>query len=266
MPLDDASFPADEAAALLLAARRENRLLPTLPGPLRPRSAAQAYAVQDAVLRGLGPVGGWKAGPPKPDGQIFASAVPQALVLRDPGALPALAAAPEAEVELGLVLGRDLGPEAARDPAALRAAIAAVHVAVELLASRFADRRALDSLLPLADAQSNAAILLGPALGSAGLLDVARIEAALRIDGRPAGQDRGAPAGATILESLAWLAGHAAARGVPLRAGQVIVTGARVGPVPLPPGVSVEATLRPGGHPGGTLSFRLPAAGQARAG
>lgn len=263
MPLDDIPFPAAEAAALLLAARREGRTLTTLPEALRPRSIAQAYAVQDAVLRGQGPVGGWKAGPPKPDGQVFAAPVPQALVFHAPDALPDLGAALEAEVELGLVLGRDLGPEAATDPAALRAAIASVHVAVELLASRFADRRALDYALPLADAQSNAAILLGPALGGVGLLDAGRIDTALRIDGRPAGQDRGAPSGEAILASLAWLAGHAAARGLPLRAGQVVVTGARVGPVPLPAGVPVEATLRPAGGDGATLAFRLHGAGRA---
>ncbi|MFC0411032.1 fumarylacetoacetate hydrolase family protein [Roseomonas elaeocarpi] len=253
---DDAAFPAEEAAAFLHALRRDGRTVATLPEMLQPRSLAQAYAVQDAALRRLGPVGGWKVGPPKPDGQIFCAPVPQSLVFHAPAALPVLAPSLEAEVEVGLVLGRDLvAADAGLEPAALRAAVATVHVAVELLASRFRDRRAVDSLLPLADAQSNAAIVLGPALGDGALLAFEQLDAALWIDGQPAGSSRRGPSGAAILRSLAWLIGHAAERGVALRAGQALVTGARVGPVPVPHGALLEAELSPGGR----MSLRLPA-------
>ena len=252
---------AEAAAELLLGARRDARPIPTLPEALRPHSVAAAYAIQDATLRRLGSIGGWKAGPPKPDGTILCAPIPAALIFDSPAELPALLApSPEIEVELAIRLGKDLLPGTGTpDPERVRRAVTSVHVAAELVWARFTDRDRLDPLLPLADCQSNAAVILGPVIGDADLLDFEHLTGWLRIDGVPAGEDRDRPSGPTVLRSLAWLAGHAAERGAPLRAGQLVITGARIGPLPFRPGTRVEAALG-GGAP---LALRVIAASHA---
>lgn len=49
-----------EAAALLQEAREKARPLRAFPDALRPQTLQDAYAVQDAVLSGLGSIGEWK--------------------------------------------------------------------------------------------------------------------------------------------------------------------------------------------------------------
>jgi 2-keto-4-pentenoate hydratase len=232
----------ETAAALLLKARGDGTRLPCLPAALRPVSIDAAYAIQRAVLHDLGPVGGWKAGPPKPDGAIHASPIPASCVLLAPAKVPStLAPWPELEVELALRLNHDL--PTGGDASEALAAIGSLHVAVEVVSSRFEDRLRLDPLQPLADSQGNAAIVLGPALDDWREPGWTVPSAALWLDGLPAGDKPGGPALPTVLRVLAWLAGHAEAQGHPLRAGQVVMTGARIGPVPLRPGQAVRAAL-----------------------
>jgi hypothetical protein len=52
----------ERAAQVLITARARRSVLPTLPDDVRPRSAADAYAIQDAVADAIGPIGGWKVG------------------------------------------------------------------------------------------------------------------------------------------------------------------------------------------------------------
>jgi 2-keto-4-pentenoate hydratase len=54
---------AEEAARLLCIARRNREPLAELPPGCRPQSDADAYQIQDAVIRRLGEtIGGWKVG------------------------------------------------------------------------------------------------------------------------------------------------------------------------------------------------------------
>ena len=54
---------AEEAARLLTAARGGGEPLAELPPGCRPQSDADAYQIQDAVIRRLGEtIGGWKVG------------------------------------------------------------------------------------------------------------------------------------------------------------------------------------------------------------
>src|SRR5690349_22350039 len=58
------TFDIERAASLLLEGRRQHRQVePFAPGPA---SADDAYRVQDAVARRLGPLGGWKVGAKAP--------------------------------------------------------------------------------------------------------------------------------------------------------------------------------------------------------
>ena len=60
--------PALRAARMLVAARRERRLIERLPLDCRPGDLAAGYAVQAEVAGMLGAIGGWKIGAADPGG------------------------------------------------------------------------------------------------------------------------------------------------------------------------------------------------------
>ena len=68
----------EEAARLLLEARRSGKKLEALPEPFRPDSVEDGYAIQQTVARHLGAIAGWKVGAPNTEatplcGPIFAA-------------------------------------------------------------------------------------------------------------------------------------------------------------------------------------------------
>src|SRR5438046_2515629 len=102
-----------QAAELLVEARRSGRPLDGLPPALRATSAAQAWAIQDAVMALLGErAGGWKVGVvdgvPPSCAPMFAS-----LIRPSPLSIPA-ATVPllGVEAEIAVRIGRDLPPRA----------------------------------------------------------------------------------------------------------------------------------------------------------
>jgi 2-keto-4-pentenoate hydratase len=226
---------AEQAARLLVGARRGGHRLAELPEELRPATIGQAYAIQDAIIRQLGPIGGWKVGPRR--GNVDPSCAPlsAALIHASPGHFaPGEVPAAEAEVEIAVKLGRDLPPRGkAYGPDDLREAIVAIHPAIELLSSRFVDRKVAAPLSVIADSQSNAAVVLGEELADWRGLDLGRVAMRLRLGGVEVARTEGGPGTEEVLGALAWLADHAAARTGGLKKGDVVITGARVGPWPL---------------------------------
>lgn len=123
--------------------------------------------------------------------------------------------APRVEAEIALVLGRDVD-----DPAIAADCVDHALPAIEIVDSAIADWdvRLFDTV---ADNASGWGIVLGMTLARNGTIESRGIGAATL----------GGP-----LKALDWLAHHAAARGVPLRAGEIVMTGA-LGPVlPAVPG------------------------------
>jgi hypothetical protein len=59
--------PARRAARMLVAARRERRLIERLPLDCRPGDLAAGYAVQAQVAGMLGAIGGWTIGAADPE-------------------------------------------------------------------------------------------------------------------------------------------------------------------------------------------------------
>ncbi|MBJ3786125.1 hypothetical protein [Devosia sediminis] len=81
--------------------------------------------------------------------------------------------------------------------------------------------------MQLADLQSNGAVVVGRDLDRGITASLATLDVTLSLDGKAVNSvDKGASWDA-IVKDIAWLAGHAEARGLPLKAGQVIITGAR---------------------------------------
>jgi 2-keto-4-pentenoate hydratase len=216
----------ESAARLLLKARRNSAPLDALPEACRPEDEADAYAIQDAVARQLGQQRGWKVGAPTPDaapnfGPIFT-------LVDAPAQFPSAAHRHFGiEAEIAFRFGRDLPGGAPRE--LVLAAVADVHLAMEIVESRFKDLRAAAPLSILADNISNGALVLGPALRGWPGLDLARPPSRVVIDGVEVGRCTSGNTGGDPIRLLVSLVNHAAARGRPISAGQVVTTGATTG-------------------------------------
>lgn len=233
MTMHDSPNAIEAAATSLSKVIGDRTRLTALPGS-GPDSEAEAYAIQDAVVRAVGPRGGWKVSPLR-EGRARCSPIPARFFVDAPAQFDATflsGCLAEAEIavrfkEAPLARGR------APSPANLADCIASVHPAVELLSSRFAVPDSAPDLHRLADLQGCAAVVLGaPATGWSGL-EFAELPFALALAGQEVSLKLNSPTTGQTLEALCWLADHAASRGTPLKAGDVVITGARLGPVSL---------------------------------
>jgi 2-keto-4-pentenoate hydratase len=214
-----------ELASALIAAHDGGPLIETVPEALTPADLDTVYATQDEIIRQIGAVGGWKVAAgvshppicsPIPADRYFAAAdlingKQHRIFL--------------AEIEVAVRLGADLSAGASE--AEVEAAIESLHPSIELVANPFANRDATPRNLQLADLQSNGAVIVGTALDREIIGSLDKLAVTLELDGKPAHQVEKGASWDDTLKAIAWLSGHAAGRGMPLRAGQVIITGAR---------------------------------------
>ena len=174
----------------------------------------------------------------QPDfGALFAD-----MAVPDGGALdPARALQPKAEAEIALVLSADLD-DAQASPEAVAAAVASVHAAIEIVDSRIADWK-ITFADTVADNGSSAFFVLAKEGMPLAGLDLYTAGMVLEINGDIASLGAGAAALGHPLEAAAWLARTLAARGEPLRRGDVLLTGALGPMVALTPGDHVRAVV-----------------------
>ena len=219
---------AEKAAQLLLTARKTGSTLPHFPEELRPASQADAHLIQNALLVSMGPAGGWKVfagNDPAP----FLSPIPANLIwdqgVQTPrGPLSIVLV----ELEIAAVLSRDL-PAAERPYTAeeVRSAIVSLHPLIELITFSWTDRDQVDRMTQLADLQNSAGFVVGDAKLDWQALETSNLKCSLLVDGvEEATSSTGANID-TIVATIALLSNHAVDRGMPLRQGQVITTGAR---------------------------------------
>lgn len=227
----------------LLRARRERLLLPW--GEALPADVPQAYAVQDATVRALGGIAGWKVGSPGPGVTPHCAPLPPAGLL----ATGCVLQGPDwrlrgIEVEVALRLGRDLVAESLPSVEDMQAAVEAVLPAVEVVETRLADWRGSPQPAQIADLQGHGALVLGePAAIAPRDVDLRQVLAYLAFDGQPVASARGSHPHGDLWGLLGWLAVHCTARGQPLRAGQVVTTGSCTGLLFAPEGAQVDAEL-----------------------
>lgn len=217
---------------ILLAQRLAGTTLSVLDDHLVPPDLETAYRIQDETVAALGAVGAWKVTPMPETGTPACSPILAADIYSDGVTLQRSDFAGLAiEVEVAVTLRRDCPARpTAYTPAEMRNAIGSVHIALEVLSSRYANRRAVSQLAGFADLQSNGAIVLGAPLDVALLDELDRQTMSLRLDGTPSGSTTKGPGVDNVTAALAWLAGHAATRGRGLKTGDVVITGARIGP------------------------------------
>lgn len=233
MSVDTSAMPSEhaliqEAARLLLQARRSSQPLSDLPLRCRPINTDQAYAIQDLILQELGPIGGWKVGAKNAEAEPICAPLPRCGIAVATTSLETQHFRMRGvEVEVGMVLKHDLPPRletyALND---VLQAIGQVCVAVEIVESRFQDNAKIDRPSTLADLASHGAAIYAP-LG----VDIEPISrwlkpyARLTLDsGSVLASVSQNPAG-DILRLLVWLANHASRRRLGLLKGQIIITG-----------------------------------------
>jgi 2-keto-4-pentenoate hydratase len=224
--------PALRAARMLVAARRERRLIERLPLDCRPGDLAAGYAVQAQVAGMLGAIGGWKIGAADPGGTplhapIFAQEIhPSGVTLAAKEFIGAII-----EAEIAFRLRQDLPvADVAHDAVSVARAVERVP-ALEIYRSRYREPDAAEEAEQLADCLANGGLIVGVGVGigvesvmSGGVMPTWDIDLAVddtlkqvRAARHPAGDP---------LQLVVWLANHLNRCGGLLSAGQVVTTGA----------------------------------------
>jgi len=242
----------DDAAQRLRNAYTGGTVEP-MRGVLGPTDAEAAYAIQAINTRFWQAQGrrivGRKAGltatavqrqlgVDQPDfGVLFAD-----MRIADGGLLdPARLIQPKAEAEVAFVLAADL-TSSSTTPEQAAAAVGAVHAAIEIVDSRITDWR-ITFADTVADNGSSAFFVLSDRGRTIADLDLYTCGMVLEIDGAVASSGAGAACLGHPLNAAAWLASTLAANGEPLRAGDVLMTGALGPMVPITPGQHVRAKI-----------------------
>lgn len=247
-------------AERLRAAYRDGPVAPLRDG-LDPGDGAGAYAIQEVNTAAWLAEGRWltgrkigltapavqaQLGVDQPDyGALFAD-----MQIPNGGTLdPTRVIQPKAEAEVALVLAHDLhGPDVTA--AAVAAATDYAVAAIEIVDSRIADWK-ITFADTVADNGSSAFFVLGEECRKLDGLDLYTCGMALEVDGAIASVGAGAACLGHPLNAAAWLA-----RTVPLRAGDVVLTGALGPMVAIQSGQCIKASI--GGL--GSVSFRYGAA------
>lgn len=236
------SADAERRVALaFVAARRSAQALAAYPGKL-PEALPEAYRIQDYAIAAMGlPIGGWKVGriPPALAGQygaerlvgpIFADTIvhasPTAAAVGVVFAGGYAAAEAEFLFQIGNVPATDKRYFTVAEVSEL---VARVHVGIEIASSPFQGINDRGPAVTISDFGNNNGLIIGPEvpLASRGALFERSVETS--IDGRKAGSGRGNDLPGGPLSSVQFLLERLAARGIAMRPGDWISTGAVTG-------------------------------------
>jgi 2-keto-4-pentenoate hydratase len=158
---------------------------------------------------------------------------------------------PKVEAEVAFVMGADLGPGPPSWGEFLRAVDHALP-ALEIVDSAIADWK-ITLVDTVADNASSALYVLGDQPVSVGRLQLAQLPMTLRRGDAVASQGSGAACLGHPLRAAWWLARTMAERGQPMRAGEVVMSGALGPMVPAAAGDAFVADM----GPLGTVSCRM---------
>lgn len=242
-----------ERAARSLRDAYGRAAIPPMREVMAPVDAEAAYAIQ-AINTAF-----WKAGGRRVVGRkvgLTAKAVQAQLGVDQPdfgvlfedmrisngGVLsPSRTLQPKAEAEVAILLARDIDDPQANAQTIFAATDHAV-AAIEIVDSRIADWK-ISFADTVADNGSSAFFVLGDEKKRLDGLDLYTCGMALEVNGAVASLGAGAACLGHPLNAAAWLARTLAAAGEPLRAGDVILTGALGPMVALNPGDHVVARI-----------------------
>ena len=225
--------------------------LDRLPDELRPATRAEGYAIQERWGH-RSAVFGWKIAATSEAGQRHINVDGPlagrllADMLIDDGATVSLATnlMRVAELEIAFRFGADLtlrpAPYSVDE---VMSAVATLHPAIELPDSRYTNFTAVGAPQLIADDACANRFILGPAVTRPWRdIDLA----AHRVSATVAGKSRHDGEGANVLgdprRALTWIANELSGLGIAIRAGQAVITGTCVVPIPVVPGDTVNAS------------------------
>ena len=218
------------AIDLLIAARQGGTAV--CAADLRPKDAAAAYALQDALLRRIGPIGGWKVGAKSATAEPTCAPMPASGILPTGSSLQLIPSSLRGiELEVALRVRRDIGDSLQEiDALTLDDLFDAVFPAIEVVETRLADFIDADPYSKLADLSSHGALVVGPAASvKPGEVQLPNLRAILTFDGQSVADTIGGNPAVDLLRLTRWLASHCVQRGSPLRKGQIVTTGSCTG-------------------------------------
>ncbi len=240
------------AAAILWRHWQQSTRMSELPAHCRPGTRAEGYAIQAEVAQQSGQsIVGWKIAATSNAGQEhirvdgpIAGCLLSARALAA-GARIALAGnnMKVAEAEFAFRMERDLpGRAEAYGVEEVLAAVASLHPAIEVPDSRYEDFTRAGAPQLIADVACACWFVIGPPVGiDWRARDLVRHRVAAYRNGAPAGQGSGANVLGDPRAALAWIANELCSYGSGLRAGEVVITGTCLTPVPVRAGDHIQA-------------------------
>lgn len=230
----------EQAAALLVQARRSHQTMAGLPEALRPASVAEAHAIQDATTAALGKrVGAYKANAPA-DGAPNRGVIYHGTIHPSPARIAAAEVpACGVEGEVAFIFRRDLPARASDYTRDEVAAAADALPAIEVVNSRYGalalDRSKISNLESIADSIANGAFVHGAPLAAWRGLDLSKLHVTLTVNGETVlDQVGGHPSNDPLGVAVALVNLMRAQDGV--RAGQFVTCGSCTGLRFLKPG------------------------------
>lgn len=157
----------EACARQIYAARVTGTRMRDLEPASKPSTLADAYAVQDRVMRLLGePVGGWKVGAISFAHPSTVAPIPASRLLATPATLPSDdSSLLGIEAEVAFKFKRDFEPSGqAYSKDEILDSIESVHPVIEVLESRFEDILSISRLTAVADNISNGHLIHGPSV------------------------------------------------------------------------------------------------------
>ncbi len=208
-------------------------------------SEADAYAVQEQVVRELGPVGAWKVGAPSPTAEPVRAPILAADIRASPISVPASRFHMLGiEAEIAYRFGADLPARAhPYDADEVAAAIEGMLPAIELVDTRLRDYAAAPPLWKLADNQLNWGLVTGALTADWRRFDPLTQPVRLEVDSSAVAEGRGGNTAGDPFRLLVWLANHCGPHCGGLRCGQTVTTGSLTGLRFVAPGARVRAIL-----------------------
>ena len=169
-----------KAAQALLEVRRGGAAIAALPAGCEPASLADAYAIQDEVIRHLSPVAGWKIAPLADDSGLWCAPLHRDGVLASPTIDGRTLRKPGVEVEIAFRMTRDLA--AGTSGRALCDAMELVPL-YEVLSPRFVDLTSAPFFSNIADGYGSRAISLGAPIADWAGTDRSSLHISIVVDG-----------------------------------------------------------------------------------
>jgi len=233
----------EETARILVEARRSGVPAEALPESAWPADIAQAHAVQDATAAALREsIAGWKVAVSR-NGEVRRGVILGSLLLNSPAKLPAsMVPLLGVEVEIAFRFDRDMPPRSTEYTEAEVTDAVTALAGIEVVASRFRNFADTPPLHRDADCMSNGAFIVGTLRPDWRRIDLAGLEATLRVNGKIVVQRTGGhAAGDPLLPAVSLVNALRRAGGV--HAGQIITTGSYTGVHFAAPGDLIEASF-----------------------